>query len=181
PRFRRLPVLGSFFFESRRYSPEASLRIILSAPPARAYVPDYLVFHRRGLTVILSLTTTPTCAVFASSTARERTASDATVPDSVTSFFVTSARTSRSVERTCSSCANIDWTAFSSWAFAALGLPGPIGEDAALASGSNLEASSTLIPTSARTITKKLLGFMAGASARFWRRSLCFLSFFAGS
>src|SRR5215471_7786092 len=92
-----------------------------------------------------------------------------TVPDSVTAFFVTSARTSRSAERTCSSCANIELTAFSSWAFAAFGLPGPIGEDAALASGSNLEASSTLIPTSARTITKKLLGFMAGASARFWR------------
>src|SRR5215813_4447224 len=96
----------------------------------------HLVFHRCGLTLILSLTTTPTCAVFASSTARERTASDATVPASVTAFFVTSARTSRSAERTCSSCANIDLTAFSSWAFAALGLPGPIGEDAALASGS---------------------------------------------
>src|SRR5262249_34574870 len=34
PRFRRLPVLGSFFYEYRRYPPEASLRIILSAPPA---------------------------------------------------------------------------------------------------------------------------------------------------
>src|SRR5262245_38069654 len=97
--------------------------------------PTTWCFHRRGLTVILSLTTTPTCAVFASSTARERTASDSTVPDSVTSFFVTSARTSRSAERTCSSCANIDLTAFSSWAFAAFGLPGPIGEDAARASG----------------------------------------------
>src|SRR5262249_15472102 len=91
--------------------------------------------HRHGLTVILSLTTKPAFAVFASSTARERTASDSTVPDSVTSFFVTSARTSGSAERTFSSCANIDLTAFSSWAFAAFGLPGPIGEDAAGALG----------------------------------------------
>ena len=44
------------------------------------------------------------------------------VPDSVTSFFVTSARTLRSALRTCSSVANMDLTAFSSLAFAALGL-----------------------------------------------------------
>jgi hypothetical protein len=84
----------------------------------------------QGFTVIRSLTTTPTWAVLASSTARDRTVSDSTVPDNVTSFFVTSARTLSFALRTCSSRSNIVLTASSSLEFAAFGLPGPIGDAA---------------------------------------------------
>ncbi len=52
-------------------------------------------------------------------------ASDSTVPDNVTSFFVTSASTLRLAFRSCLSLLNVELTASSSSAFAELGLPAP--------------------------------------------------------